>query len=149
MKEKWCYMQCPNDGHVHRTTRPEFWKERTLLERKHGEAMYLAQERKELIASLHSASRAQYEQRKLVTVYVIKRSVSSSGMQKTVDLYLMQDYGMQKITKRVADAAKLPLNKREELVLRGCNTDVVMDLVGELWYALRLTESLTFNTYVL
>lgn len=150
MATAWVYMQDKESGEVRRTTCPEFWKERVRLERKHGESLFVAQERTWLIRYLQSASVQSGEgAKRAVTVYAIVRSVASSGMQKTVDLYLHQEYGIQKITATVANAAQMTLNRHDHLVLRGGNTDVIHDLVSELMYALRLNESMTFHTYIL
>ena len=150
MQTAWVYMQDKETHEVLRTRCPDFWKEKTRLEKKHGESLFVAQQRTWLTQYLQSASVNTGEGKpRSVTVYAVVRSVAASGMQKTVDLYLHQEYGIQRITATVAHAAQLTLNKHDHLVLRGGNTDVVNDLVGELMYALRLTESLSFNTYIL
>lgn len=149
MAQKWVYLQDTESGWVMRTTVPEFWPEKTRLERKHGESLFLAQERKRLTQDLWDAG-STTDGKRSVTVYAVIRSVSKSGMSRAVDLYLTQEYGIQRITALVANCAQLNLSKNEELVLKGCGTDLVWDLVNDLWQVMRLAEkSMAFNTCVL
>ena len=149
MATAWVYVQDADNGRVDRTTCPEFWPEKKRLERKHGESLFLAQARERLTDDLWDAGMT-VDGKRSVTVYAIIRSVSHSGMSRAVDLYLTQQYGIQRITGLVANAAQMKLNKHEELVLRGYGTDTVWDLVDELWQAMRLAEqSMTFNTRIL
>lgn len=149
MQTAWVYIQDADSGRVDRTNFPQFWPEKIRLERKHGEALFLAQAREQLKNDLWDAGMT-VDGKRSVTVYAIVRSVSHSGMTRAVDLYLTQQYGIQRITGLVANAAQMKLNKHGELVLRGCGTDTVWDLVDELWQAMRLAElSMTFNTRIL
>jgi len=149
MATAWVYIQDADSGRVDRTTCPEFWPEKTRLEKKHGESLWLTQVRRQLTDDLWDAGKT-WDGKRSVTVYAIIRSVSQSGMSRAVDLYLVQEYGIQRITGSVANAAQMTLNKHEELVLRGCGTDIVYDLVNDLWHAMRLAEkSMTFNTRIL
>lgn len=149
MQTAWVYVQDADSGRVDRTTCSAFWPEKIRLERKHGESLFLAQARERLKNDLWDAGMT-VDGKRSVTVYAIVRSVSHSGMSRAVDLYLTQQYGIQRITGLVANAAQMKLNKHEELVLRGCGTDTVWDLVDELWQAMRLAElSMTFNTRIL
>lgn len=149
MATAWVYMQDKETGDVLRTARPDFWKEKTRLEKKHGESLFLAQERERLTRHLWDAG-ITVDGKRSVIVYAVIRSVSQSGMSRAVDLYLTQEYGIQRITGHVANAAQMTLNKNEELVLRGCGTDLVYDLVNDLWHAMRLAEkSMAFNTRIL
>lgn len=149
MAQKWVYLQDTESGWVMRTTVPEFWPEKTRLERKHGESLFLAQERKRLTQDLWDAG-STTDGKRSVTVYAVIRSVSKSGMSRAVDLYLTQEYGIQRITALVANCAQLNLSKNQELVLKGCGTDLVWDLVNDLWQVMRLAEkSMAFNTCVL
>ena len=149
MAQKWVYLQDTESSWVMRTTVPEYWPEKARLERKHGESLFLAQERKRLTQDLWDAGTTT-DGKRSVTVYAVIRSVSKSGMSRAVDLYLTQEYGIQRITALVANCAQLNLSKNEDLVLKGCGTDLVWDLVNDLWHAMRLAEqSMTFNTRVI
>ena len=149
MAQKWVYLQDTDSDRVMRTTVPEFWPEKTRLERKHGESLFLAQERKRLTQDLWDAG-STTDGKRTVTVYAVIRSVSKSGMSRAVDLYLTQEYGIQRITALVANCAQLNLSKNEDLVLKGCGTDLVWDLVNDLWQVMRLSEkSMAFNTHIL
>ena len=149
MATAWVYIQDADSGRVDRTTCPEFWPEKTRLERKHGESLFLAQVRRQLTDDLWDAGMT-VDGKRSVTVYAIIRSVSQSGMSRAVDLFLVQEYGIQRITGHAANAAQMTLDKKEQLVLRGCGTDVVWDFMDELWQVMRLAEkSMTFNTRTL
>ena len=149
MATAWVYIQDADSGRVDRTTCPEFWPEKTRLERKHGESLFLAQVRRQLTDDLWDAGMT-VDGKRSVTVYAVIRSVSRSGMSRAVDLYLTQEYGIQRITGHAANAAQMTLDKKEQLVLRGCGTDVVWDFMDELWQVMRLAEkSMTFNTRTL
>lgn len=73
---------------------------------------------------------------KALTVYTSIRSVSRSGMSRTMDLYVIRNGELRRITWHVAQAAGFTLNKRGHLKVSGCGMDMGFHVVYNLGHAL-------------
>ena len=89
------------------------------------------------------AARAEYckaELRALLTpgakVYCILRSVSPSGMSRTISLYVKSKGDMRNIDSLSADVLGYKLSKKEGLLVSGCGMDMGFHLVYSLGCAL-------------
>lgn len=71
------------------------------------------------------------------TLYTVLRSVSRSGMMRTLDVYAIRDNEPMRLTWWVAAATGLRYDKsREALAIQGCGTDVGFEAVYHLGRAL-------------
>lgn len=107
------YMKTP-DGQIFTTAHPEYHKEWEQLPQTKG---------KEL--------RRQYcidELRKMVNpgdvIYCILRSVSSSGMSRTLSLYVIRDNELRSITSYAADVLQWGTNDKGHIKVSGCGMDM-------------------------
>jgi hypothetical protein len=119
------YMQSPS-GEVFTTDNPEYHKDCKKLTIKAGKVA-----RKEYARS---------ELRKLITpgqtVYCTLRSVSSSGMSRTISLHIIDNGTLRGIDNLAADATDTKRAKRDGLIMGGCGMDMGFALVYSLGYAL-------------
>jgi hypothetical protein len=73
------------------------------------------------------------------TVYYTLRTVSKSGMRRTLDFYTVSDGRILRLTGLISRATGYSLNKNAELVVGGCGFDagfeVVYNLGATLWPA--------------
>ena len=119
------YMQAPS-GEVFTTENPEYHKECTRLTMAKGK-----EARKEYARS---------ELRKIITpgqtVYCTLRSVSASGMSRTISLHIVQNGEFRSIDNLVSDATGTKRAKRDGLIMGGCGMDMGSALVYNLGYAL-------------
>jgi hypothetical protein len=71
------------------------------------------------------------------TVYYTVRTVSRSGMRRTLDFYAVDDGRILRLTGVISRATGYNLNKRAEIVVGGCGFDagfeVVYNLGATLW----------------
>ena len=71
------------------------------------------------------------------TVWTVLRHVSSSGMSRRIDLYVMRDNEPLRITWRTADALGYRYDRKHEaLVVSGCGMDMGFHVVNSLSTAL-------------
>lgn len=70
-------------------------------------------------------------------IYTVLRSVSASGMSRTIDLYYVKDGQVVRITWSVAKILEATYDrKKEALRVQGCGMDVGFDVVYNLSYCL-------------
>lgn len=69
-------------------------------------------------------------------VYTTIRSVSRSGMQRTVDLYIVRNNKLEWISGRVAEILGLRRSRDGAVVIGGCGFDVGFEIVHRLSYKL-------------
>lgn len=74
--------------------------------------------------------------RKSLTVYTAIRSVSRSGMSRTMDLYVIRDGELRRITWHVAKAGGYTMNKRGHLRVSGGGMDMGFAVVYHLGHVL-------------
>jgi hypothetical protein len=70
------------------------------------------------------------------TIYTVLRSVSRSGMQRTLDLYAIVDGQPMYLSGHAAKVADLRRNKEGAIVISGCGTDVGFEAVYNLSMAM-------------
>lgn len=118
------------DGHIMATDNPSFWPDHKRLPAKEGFIRYREQCRQELLAIIKPG----------MTVYTILRSVSRSGMKRTISLFVIPDDGDGKPEPRTINhkVAQL-IGAREDddgIVMTGCGMDMGFQAVYSLGAAL-------------
>lgn len=81
------------------------------------------------------------------TVYAILRHVSTSGMSRMIDLYVMKNNRPLRITWTVARALDMRYNRKHEaLHIGGCGFDVAHDTVSNLaWRIFGNADALSYQ----
>jgi len=113
-------------GSVIRTENPEFWQKAEVLTLKEGKRLWKEQARDALREQVQAGQ----------TVFTVLRSVSSSGMSRQIDVYLIQDDKPVYITGLVARLLDYRQAKSGALFVRGCGTDMGFEVVYSLSRAL-------------
>lgn len=70
------------------------------------------------------------------TIYGIVRSVSRSGMSRTIDFYIIRENLPVYLTGFMSTVLKRPRDKRGALKVQGCGMDMVFACVSEISVAL-------------
>lgn len=121
------YVQTPS-GIVFQTVDPKHWPEATVLPAERGAALYRAQSIESLRAKIEPGSR----------VYTLLRSVSRSGMRRTLSALIVRDGRIENVTHSVAVACGYRTDKHGHIVVGGCGFDAGYDIVHSLGRALWL-----------
>lgn len=78
-------------------------------------------------------------------IYGIVRSVSRSGMSRTIDLYVRDDEGLQYLTGWIATVTGWTRDKRGALKVSGCGMDMIFHTVYTasqiVWYGTNAPEA--------
>lgn len=129
------YVQYPN-GEVYQTDSPDVFAGAVRISDKEGKRLYVSQHRDSLLKRLKPGQR----------VYTILRSVSSSGMSRSLSVLIVtgpwqvgvhiQPAEIADITYSVAIVAGYRRNKRGHIVVGGCGFDTGHDVVYSLGRAL-------------
>lgn len=120
------YVQYPN-GEVYQTDSPDVFTGAVRISDKEGKRLYVSQHRDSLLKRLKSGQR----------VYTILRSVSASGMSRSLSvLYVTEDGAIDDITYSVAVVTGRKRNRRGHIVVGGCGFDAGHDVVYSLGHAL-------------
>lgn len=66
------------------------------------------------------------------TIYATQRSVSRSGMQRTLDFYAVVNGQIVRVTHLMADVARYSRNGAGEIIVRGCGFDAALDVIDHV-----------------
>lgn len=119
------YVQTPR-GNVFQTANPDHWPEAIVLPARRGAALYRAQYCDSLCALVRPGDR----------VYTVLRSVSRSGMRRTLSVLIVTEGRISDITYSVAIVAGYRRDKRGHIIVGGCGFDAGYDVVYSLGRAL-------------
>lgn len=107
------YMQA-NDGHVFTTNVPEYHKDAKQLTLSKGRELLKDQSIKKLRTMICPGD----------TVYTVLRHVSSSGMNRRIDVYIMQNNVPLCITGHVSNITGWKVSDKGGLMVGGCGMDM-------------------------
>ena len=109
-------------GFVFTSEKPQFHPEDTILTPKAGKAALRAQSIETVKGFLEGVN----------TVYGIVQHVSSSGMSRDIDLYIIKDNRLQYLTGYVSNILGYPMSKNRGMRVSGCGMDMVFHCVSSL-----------------
>ena len=115
------YMQTES-GKVYITCSPEYHKDDLQLSQVKGKELYRKQCKDKVKAMLQGID----------TVYGIVRKVSSSGMSRDIDLYIIKDNELVYLTGYTHVILDYPMSKDRGMKVRGCGMDMVFHCVSSL-----------------
>lgn len=120
------YVQYP-DGSVIKTAHPEYHERADRLTRAEGARLYKAEARRDLLNVLSDGA----------TVWCVLRSVSRSGMARTMDFFVIEYNTPIRITHDIATVLGYRLARQGSgLVAEGCGMDMGFAVVNSLSHAL-------------
>ena len=119
------YMQSET-GEVYQTRSPEYHPNDNQLPQARGKELYREQCKQKLSKLLENVD----------TVYGIVRHVSSSGMSRDIDLYIIQDNQLVYLTGYASTVLDYPMVKNRGMKVGGCGMDMVFHCVSSLAYAI-------------
>lgn len=123
---KTTYMRAPN-GEVFETSHPEYHKE---CENLGGGAKGYAARREYACKELRRMIKPKQK------VFCVLRSVSSSGMSRSISLYIVHKGELRNIDVLASDATGISLAKDRGIRMQGCGMDMGFSLVYNLGAAL-------------
>lgn len=115
------YMQ-DKFGNVFSTEYPEYHKDDIQLPQAKGKEIYRQQCKDKVKAMLEGVS----------TIYGIVRKVSSSGMSRDIDLYIIKDNQLQYLTGYASVILGYSMSKYRGMKVGGCGMDMVFHCVSSL-----------------
>lgn len=121
MANQFKYMQSVT-GEVFQTLHPEYHKNDTLLSQKEGKALHIKQTKEKVKAMLQGVD----------AVYGIVRKVSSSGISRDIDLYIIKDNRPVYLTGYASVILGYSLSKDRGMKVGGCGMDMVFHCVSSL-----------------
>lgn len=121
MSNSFKYMQAPT-GEVFQTMNPEYHKNDALLSQAKGKALHIQQTKEEVKAILEGVD----------TIYGIVRKVSSSGMSRDIDLYIIKDNKPVYLTGYASIILGYSRSKDRGIKVGGCGMDMVFHCVSSL-----------------
>jgi hypothetical protein len=130
------YMKA-SDGYVFKTTMPQYHPSCEKLTLHEGKRQLREQSKKELL---------RYFKRKDANIYAIIRRVSSTGMTRYMDFYVIDKGAMRCITHRIADVLDWRIGKGDALIVTGCGMDMVFHTVSSVASALGVDYSKVSHT---
>ena len=119
------YMQSET-GEVYQTRSPEYHPNDNQLPQARGKELYREQCKQKLSKLLENVD----------TVYGIVRHVSSSGMSRDIDLYIIQDNQLVYLTGYASTVLDYPMAKNRGMKVGGCGMDMVFHCVSSIAYAI-------------
>lgn len=121
MTNSFKYMQSAT-GEVFQTMHPEYHKNDTLISQAKGKALHIQQTKEKVKAILEGVD----------TIYGIVRKVSSSGMSRDIDLYIIKDNKPFYLTGYASIILGYSLSKDRGMKVQGCGMDMVFHCVSSL-----------------
>lgn len=125
---KFFYMREANTGKVYPTINPDYHKGDEQLTQIKGKAAYREQTKAELLE--------RFTKHGITKVYTHVQHVSSSGMQRGISCYIVQDGEIRCIDYKVQIILDRKAHKKGGTVCNGCGMDMAFDLVYNLSAAL-------------
>lgn len=122
---KFIYMQSES-GEVFQTSHPEYHPKSTKLPQAKGKEAYREQCKQKLSKLLENVD----------TVYGIVRHVSSSGMSRDIDLYIIRDNNLVYLTGYASTVLGYPMSKNRGMKVSGCGMDMIFHCVSSIAYAI-------------
>lgn len=122
---KFYFMQ-DTDGTIFQTESPEYHKQAEKLSQAKGKDLYRAQCIDKVKTMLENVD----------TVYGIVRHVSTSGMSRDIDLYIIADNRPVYLTGYASTILEYPMAKNRGMKVGGCGMDMVFHCVSSLAYAI-------------
>lgn len=122
------YFREAKTGSVYATTRPEYHKDDEQLSQAKGKAEYRQQMKNELLE--------RFAKHNITKVYTNVKHVSSTGMQRGISCYIVQDGEIRCIDYIVQVILDRKEHKKGGTVCNGCGMDMAFDLVYNLSVAL-------------
>lgn len=113
-------------GLIIKTDDASLWTDGKRLSAKEGKAKHKAYARARLLEMLKPGD----------TVYTVLRHVSSSGMSRRIDLYVMKDNEPRFLSGYAATVLEEKHSKDGGIVISGCGMDMGFELVYRLGHAL-------------
>ena len=127
------YVQLPGTGTVLETNDPSIWPEAKRLKSSEGKAILQAESRKSLAKLLKPGA----------TVYTVLRHVSSSGMSRRIDLYVIRKNQPLCISHDAARVLGYSLHNDGGLIVSGAGMDMGFHVVYALGSAMWPKGSIT------
>lgn len=121
MANQFKYMQAAS-GEVFQTIDPEWHKNDTLLTQAKGKELHIKQTKEKVKVLLEGVD----------CIYGIIRKVSSSGMSRDIDLYIIKDKHLMYLTGYASVILGYSLSKDRGMRVRGCGMDMVFHCVSSL-----------------
>lgn len=70
------------------------------------------------------------------TIYATRRSISRSGMQRTLDFYIVKGGEIIRVSHLLAEVGKYRRNPEGEVVIKGCGFDAAIDVIESAGFAM-------------
>ena len=123
------YMQ--EAGRIFFTSYPELHTSATKLTKAKGEALYREQVKKELLERIKPNQ----------AIYCNLKSVSTSGMQRRIELFIVENGDIKNISFAASVVTGRKLSDKRGIICNGCGMDMGFHLVHGLSYRLFLIKS--------
>ena len=70
------------------------------------------------------------------TIYATRRSASRSGMQRTLDFYVVKTGEIVRVSHLLAEIGKYRRNAEGEVVVKGCGFDPALDVIDSAGFSM-------------